>query len=299
MRNLPENFLFRGWMTDTMRVSGREVAEKIAESLKAQVQKLKVTPYFAIILAGDDPSSKLYVNNKIKVAQKIGVKVKSFEFSENQFDKVLQTIKRLNKDKKVHGMIIQYPVFEGWDFDKLIAAIDPKKDVDGFSIESPYHKATAMATWEMLNAFAKIEGFSKPEEFLKDKKIVVLGRGKTAGKSIRELLEAHGFEVTVIARDTENPTAKIKRGDLVISATGVKNIVNGSNVKPGAYVVGVGVGREVVDGKPKIYGDINEEEISKIAKLYCPTIGGIGPLTIVSLLKNVIESAKNSELEAK
>lgn len=278
-----------------MKVSGKEVAEKITESLKVKVRKLKVTPLFAIILAGNDPSSRLYVNNKIKVANQIGVKVKAFEFSQNQFNIVLKTIKKLNKDKKVHGMIIQYPVYEGWDFDKLIAQLDPKKDVDGFSIESPYNKATAMATWEMLSAFAKIEGFSKPEEFLKGKKIVVLGRGKTAGRSIRELLEAHGFEVTVIARDTENPTAKIKRGDLVISATGVKNIVNGSNVKPGAYVVGVGVGREVVDGKPKIYGDINEEEISKIAKLYCPTIGGIGPLTIVSLLRNVIEAARRTQ----
>lgn len=278
-----------------MKVSGKEVAEAIAEDLKTEVRKLKVTPYFAIILAGDDPSSRLYVNNKIKVAEKIGVKVKFFEFSEKEFNKCLQTIKKLNEDKKVHGMIIQYPVFRGWDFDKLIQEVDPNKDVDGFSDKSPFGKATAMATWEMLGAFAKIEGYSKTDEFLKGKNIVVLGRGKTAGGPIRQLLEEHGSAVTVIARDTENPDAKIRKGDVVISATGHKNIVNASNIKKWSYVIGVGVGREIVDGKPKIYGDIMEEEVSQLAKLYCPTIGGIGPLTIVSLLKNVIESAKKAK----
>ncbi len=134
--------------------------------------------------------------------------------------------------------------------------------------------------------------YQKTEEFLENKKIVVLGRGKTAGGPIVELLESHGFEVVVITRETKNPTAKIQKGDVVISATGVKNIINSSNVKKWAYVIGVGVGREIVEGRHKIYGDINEEEISKIAKLYCPTIGGIGPLTIVSLLENVVESAR-------
>ncbi|MDP3758711.1 MAG: bifunctional 5,10-methylenetetrahydrofolate dehydrogenase/5,10-methenyltetrahydrofolate cyclohydrolase, partial [Candidatus Daviesbacteria bacterium] len=259
-----------------------------------KVQKLKVQPTFAIILAGKDPASRIYVDFKIKRANEIGVKVKFFEFSENQFNECVETIEKLNKDENVHGMIIQYPIYKSWNFDELVSKVDPKKDVDGFSKESPYSKATALATWEMLTAFAYLEGFSKTEEFLKDKKIVVLGRGKTAGGPIRELLESHGFSVIVIARDTKNPNSIIKKADLIISATGVKNIINGSNVKKGTYVIGVGVGREIVEGKHKIYGDINEEEISQIAKLYCPTVGGIGPLTIVSLLENVVSSAKRS-----
>lgn len=277
-----------------MKVSGKAVADAIAKKLQIKIEKLKVKPTFAIILTGEDPASRIYVDFKIKRANEIGVKVKFFEFSRNQFDECVQTIQKLNEDKKVHGMIIQYPIYKDWDFDNLVSKINPKKDVDGFSEESPYEKATALATWEMLTAFAYLEGFSKTEEFLKAKKIVVLGRGKTAGGPIAELLKRHGFEVVVITRDTKNPTEKIKKGDVVISATGVKNIVNGSNVKKGAYVIGVGVGRETVEGRHKIYGDINEEEISKIAKLYCPTIGGIGPLTIVSLLENVVESAYRS-----
>ena len=148
-----------------------------------------------------------------------------------------------------------------------------------------------MAVWEMLTAFALIEGFKKTEDFLKGKKIVVIGKGKAAGGPTVKLLEKQGFIPEVVEKNTKNPTSIIKKGDIVVSATGVKNIVNKSNLKKNSYVVGVGVGKEMVDGKMQIYGDINEEEVSKIAKLYCPTIGGIGPLTIVSLLKNVVQAA--------
>jgi methylenetetrahydrofolate dehydrogenase (NADP+)/methenyltetrahydrofolate cyclohydrolase len=278
-----------------MKVSGKEVADAIARQLKEKVTKLKVQPTFAIILAGEDHASRIYVNFKIKRAEEIGVKVIFFEFSKDQFNVCIETIEKLNADKNVHGMIIQYPIYDSWNFDELIARVDPKKDVDGFSEESPYEKATAMAVWEMLTAFAYLEGFIKTDDFLKGKKIVLLGRGKTAGGPTIELLKRHGFEVIVIVHDTENPDAKIRNGDVVISATGVKNIVNGFNIKKGAYVIGVGVGREIVDGKPKIYGDINEEEISDLAKLYCPTVGGIGPLTIISLLRNVIDSARRTQ----
>lgn len=277
-----------------MRVSGKAVADAISKKLQRQIKRLKIKPTLAIILAGDDPSSRIYVNNKIKAAGRIGIEVKLFEFLESQFEDCLETIQKLNEDKPVHGIIIQYPTYKNWNFDDLISKINPKKDVDGFKVESPYSGATALATWEMLTAFAYLEGFKKAEGFLKGKKIVILGRGKTAGKPIRELLENHGFEALVIARDTPNPTPKIKSADIIISATGQKNIINSSNVKKGAYVIGVGIGREIIDGTQKIYGDINEEEVSKIAKLYCPTIGGIGPLTIVSLLENVIKSAYRS-----
>lgn len=275
-----------------MKVSGKAVADIISKKLQAEVEKLEAKPTLVIILAGDNPASRIYVNNKIKRAQEVGVDAKLFEFSKDQFQKCLETIDKLNKDKNIHGIIIQYPTFEGWDFESLISKIDPKKDVDGFLPDSPFFGATAIGVWEMLTAFALQEGFKKTEDFLKGKKIVLLGRGKTAGKPTKELLESKGCEVEVVSRDTQNPQEVIKSGDVVISATGVKNIINKSNLKKGAYVIGVGVGKEVIDGQSKIYGDINEEEVAEVAKLYCPTIGGIGPLTIVSLLKNVIKSAK-------
>jgi len=278
-----------------MKVSGKKVAEAILKKLAKEIKDKNLHPSLAIILANKMGASRIYVNNKIKTALRIGVNAKLYEFSIREQDKVLKTINKLNKDKNVHGMIIQYPVYDGWNFEDFTLNIDSQKDVDGFLDDSPYSGATALACWEMLTAFAYKEGFKKTEDFLKNKKIVVIGKGKTAGGPITKLLQEKGFNITSVVKETKNPKPKIKKGDVVISATGVKNIVNKNNLKKGAYVVGVGVGKEVINGKERIYGDIKEDEVKKIAKLYCPTIGGIGPLTIVSLLKNVIESAKRNK----
>lgn len=278
-----------------MKVSGREVAEAILKKLEQEIKDKNLHPGLAIILANNNPASRVYVNNKIKAAQRVGIDAKLYEFLDNEQDKVLKTIKRLNQDSSVHGMILQYPFFEGWNFGEFEKNINLQKDVDGFLPNSPYTGATALAVWEMLTAFSLIEGFKKTEGFLKDKNIVVLGLGKAAGRPIVKLLKEKGFEINSVVKETENPTPIIKKGDIVISATGAKHVINKTNLKKGAYVIGVGVGKEKVDGEEKTYGDIKEDEVSKIAKLYCPTIGGIGPLTIVSLLKNVVKSASQSQ----
>lgn len=270
-----------------MKVSGKAVAEEILKKLAKEIKQKKLKPSLAIILAGNNPASRIYVKNKIKKALEIGVNANLFEFSENQFEKCLKTVKKLNADKKIHGLIIQYPVFEGWDFESLVQKIDPQKDVDGFLEDSPFNGATALAVWEMLTAFAKIEGFKNAKSFLHNKKIALLGKGKTAGGPIRDLLSNKKINFNLIDSKTENPNEIIKKADVIISATGKKNIINGQNAKSGSFVIGVGVGKE--DGK--IYGDINEEEVAKKAKLYCPTVGGIGPLTIACLLSNVVQSA--------
>lgn len=276
------------------KVSGKDVAEAILKKLDKEIKSKNLHPSLAIILANNNPASRIYVTNKIKAAERIGIDAKLYEFSENESKKCKKTIQALNKDFNVHGIIVQYPVYKTWNFDDFENSIVPQKDVDGFLENSPYSGAAALAVWEMLTAFAYIEGFKKTEVLLRGKKIVLIGKGKAAGGPTFKLLEQKGFKVTSVVKETQNKNKIIKSGDIVISATGVKNIVNKSNLKKGAYVVGVGVGKEIVDGKEKIYGDINEEDVSKLAKLYCPTIGGIGPLTIVSLLKNVIESTKKA-----
>ncbi len=278
-----------------MKVSGKEVAEAILKKLENEIQEKNLKPGLAIILAGQDPSSRIYVTNKIKAAQRIGVDAKLYEFTEDQKDKLLEKLDQLNKDSSVHGIIIQHPVYPSWNYDELLEKLDSKKDVDGFKIDSPYLGATALAIWEMLTAFAFKEGFSKTDEFLKDKNIVVVGQGRTAGGPFVKLLKEKGFNPEVVVKETENPDPIIKSGDVVVSATGAKHVINKDNLKQGAYVIGVGVGKENIDGEDKIYGDLKEDEVSEVAKLYCPTIGGIGPLTIVSLLENVIESAKGGE----
>lgn len=277
-----------------MKVSGKEVAGVLLKKLEEEIKDKHLKPKLAIILAGEDPSSRVYVSNKIKTAKQIGIKAELFEFSKKQFKECLKTIQKLNTDKGVHGIIVQHPLYAGWSFDDLALKINPEKDVDGFLNDSPYSGAAAMAVWEMLTAFAIIEGYKNTGDFLKDKKIVVIGRGKTAGGPTFKLLFEKGLNVESVVKETENPTPIIKDGDVIISATGAKHVVNKSNLKKDSFVIGVGVGKEVINGQEKIYGDIKEDEVSKIARLYCPTIGGIGPLTIVSLLKNVVESAKKA-----
>lgn len=274
------------------KVSGRDVAEAILKKLDKEIRQNNLHPGLAIILANNNPASRIYVNNKIKTAERIGIMANLYKFLETESKECLNAIKWLNNDLTIHGIIVQYPVYDSWNFDDFENSITPQKDVDGFLENSPYSGATALGVWEMLTAFSLLEGFKKTEEFLKGKKIVLIGKGKAAGGPIFKLLAERGFTPEVVVKDTPDKSKIIKSGDIVISATGVKNIVNESNLKKGSYVVGVGMGREMIGGKEKIYGDIKEEDVSKIAKLYCPTIGGIGPLTIVSLLKNVVESAK-------
>lgn len=266
-----------------MKVSGKEVAEAILKKLEKDIKQRKLHPGLAIILANNNPPSRIYVDNKIKAAERIGIDAKLYEFSKDEKNKCLKTIKKLDADPNVNGIIVQYPVYDGWNFDEFEQAITAQKDVDGFKSDSKFSGATALGVWEMLTAFAYLEGFKKTEDFLNSKKIVLIGKGKAAGGPTFKLINEKGFEVEVVDKDTKNPTAIIKNGDVIISATGVKDIVNKNNLKQGSYVVGVG------------YGDLNEEEVSKIARLYNPNIGGIGPLTIVSLLSNVIKSVTRSK----
>src|SRR3989338_3809211 len=175
------------------KVSGIEVAEAILTKLEKEIAEKSLQPGLAIILAGNDPSSRIYVNNKIKAADRIGVKATLYEFSEGELDKCIELLKGLNKDSNVHGVIIQHPVYTSWNYDELLSHLDPQKDVDGFLENSPFDGATALAVWEMLTAFSLLSGFNKTEDFLKNKKIVLIGKGKAAGRPILKLLTKKGL----------------------------------------------------------------------------------------------------------
>jgi methylenetetrahydrofolate dehydrogenase (NADP+)/methenyltetrahydrofolate cyclohydrolase len=272
-----------------MKVSGKPLADSILNALKLEIAEDQLQAKLAIILANNNPASRLYVENKLARAGEIGIAATLHQFSEDQKDQVLPLILKLNKT--VSGIIIQFPIFESWDFKELSKAVNSKKDVDGFKFDAPFMPATAAAVWEMLTEFARIEGFDKAENFLKGKNITVLGRGKTAGGPIREMLLTKRFPSNLIHSQTQNPDGIIQSSDVIISATGKKHIINAQNIKKGAYIIGVGVSK---DENSKTVGDLDEEAIAEKAKLFCPTIGGIGPLTIACLLRNVVQSAKNS-----
>ncbi len=152
------------------KVSGRDVAEAILKKLDKEIQSKKLKPKLAIILAGNDPSSRIYVQNKIKTAARIGVTARLYEFAEGELDKCIKKLNQLNNDPFVNGIIMQYPTYPSWNYDELLEKLDPKKDVDGFLTDSPFSGATALGGWEMLTAFSLLSGFKKTKDFLQGKK---------------------------------------------------------------------------------------------------------------------------------
>ena len=278
-----------------MKVLGKPISEDILFNLKEEIIQNSLQPQLAVISAGNNPASKIYIKYKKMAAEKAGITLTVHEFTENENIETKNRIEELNNDTSVHGIIVQLPVYNHWNADELVYAVAPSKDVDGFLPNSVYTAATAAGVWEMITEFARIEHYESAVQFLQNKNIVVLGKGRTAGKPTRELLSKNGVNSTLIDSKTENPQDLISKADIVISATGIKHIINGDNIKPDCFIISVGVGKEVVDGNEKIFGDVDEETIKNTAKLYCPTIGGIGPLTIACLLRNVVESAKRRQ----
>ncbi len=270
-----------------MIVSGKPIAQKILEDVRQQIETNHLHPDLAIILAGENPASRMYIKHKTKVGAEIGINVITYEFAASVPDECMRTIDALNNDPQTNGIIVQLPLYPNWVTDNFVNRVAPQKDVDGFVPRTPFIPATAEATWEMLSEFARLEGYPITESFLQGKKIVVLGKGKTAGKPVRELLKTKGFDSALIDSKTKHPDDIIRESDIIVSATGKKNIINATNVKDSSYVIGIGVGKEIVGDTTKTFGDIDEEGIENRAKLICPTIGGIGPLTIACLLRNV------------
>ncbi len=276
-----------------MKISGKPIAESIISTIQNTIKEKNLKPHLVIINAGSDPNSQAYIKHKKTAAEKAGIRFTEYIFSETEEKKCIKTIEKLNTDKSVHGIIAQLPLHKGWNRDTFIQTIADSKDVDGFKDDSPFFGATACGVWEMLAAFAKEEHFSSTEAFLKNKRIAVVGKGITAGKPTANLLTEKGFPPTVIDSKTHNSDEILRNADVIVSASGKKHIIHEGNIKEGSYIIGIGVGREIVNGEQKVFGDI-DPDIENKAKLYCPTIGGIGPLTIACLLRNVLDASVNT-----
>lgn len=277
-----------------MKVSGTALAQTILRDLKPTVNNCITKPHLAVVLATNNPAPHMYVSIKSRRAQEIGVTLSKYEYTSVEQEQCIKTINDLNANPNIHGILIQLPMYENWNSEEYVNAVSPNKDVDGFLPNSRFKPATGLAVWEMLTEFAKLEQYPSAYDFLKDKNIVILGKGKTAGKPAADLLRENKLNPTIIDTKTINPTELIAVADVIISATGRKHIIKGSSIKEGAYVIGIGVGKETIDGEEKIYGDIEETEIDQKTKLWCPTIGGIGPLTIACLLRNTVNAATNN-----
>lgn len=284
-----------------MKIDGREIAKKILEDLKIKVRKLNVVPHLAIILVGNDPASKLYVKQKILTAEKIGIKTSLFQYANSISAKaLLSRLNDLNHLSTIHGIIVQQPLPQDISLKRVVNAIDPKKDVDGFHPKSKFQTPIAMSVLKILEEIF-LRGVVTPRtvakasylrllrgelrRWLKSKKIVVIGKGETGGKPIIQTFEKMKIPFMVIDSKTEKTANLTKRADIVICAVGKANILKPQMLKKGIILIGIGISR----GKnAKLMGDYAENEIKNIASFYTPTPGGVGPVNVAMLFENLV-----------
>lgn len=266
-------------------IDGKLIAAHILENLKPQVEELKqkgVNPTLAIILIGDDASSQSYIKQKQLKANEIGVEVKLFHFSSTSQEELLNLISKLNDDSTVHGIIVQRPLPNGFDRDLISHAVNPAKDVDGFNQESNFDAPVAEAVIEILNSIGQKD--------LSNKKIVVIGKGETAGGPVIQLLDKMELKFEVIDRSTEDPDTLIKNADIIISAVGKENTIRQENLNSNQILIGVGL----FSKEGKLKGDYEQSEVENRVKFYTPTLGGVGPVNVSCLMKNLVSAASSS-----
>ena len=265
-------------------LDGKKVSLKILEQVKAKVATLEKQPHLVVILVGDNSASQIYVNNKKKAAEKVGIKSTVINMGvDTTEEELLSTIKKLNEDSEVTGILVQLPLPKHIDKNKVILAISPKKDVDGFTPENggklviglePYfYPATPQGIMMLLDEYKiPIEG----------KVAVVVGRSNIVGRPMAQMLLRRNATVTMCHSYTNNIQDKIKTADIVISAVG-KKIVRCKMVKKNSCVVDVGIFR---DANGKLTGDVDFDFVSPTCGFISPVPGGVGPMTIASLMYN-------------
>jgi methylenetetrahydrofolate dehydrogenase (NADP+)/methenyltetrahydrofolate cyclohydrolase len=278
-------------------IDGKKVAAELREELKKEVTHLKSStnkvPGLTVILIGELAPSKIYVKNKEKSANEVGIKSEIIKYPDSvEEKKVLEKISELNKDDSVSGILVQLPLPKHIDKKKVIEAILPSKDVDGFH---PYNVGNLSSGYESsipctpLGCYLLIK---KIEPNLSGKKAVVIGRSNLNGKPMTQLLLKESCTVTITHSKTKDLKEECLKGDIIVAAVGIPELVKGDWVKKDAIVIDVGINKT----EKGIVGDVAFDEVSKVAKALTPVPGGVGPMTIACLLKNTIECFKRSNL---
>ena len=278
-----------------MIIDGKKIAAELREQLKKKVAELKSTynavPGLTVILIGEDPPSKIYVKNKEKFAIEVGINSEVIRYPENVEEKtVLNKIQELNSNKKVSGILVQLPVPKHVNKRKVIETINPGKDVDGLHpmnvgrLSSGYDSSipcTPLGCYLLLK---------KIEKNLNGKHAVVIGRSNLNGKPMTQLLLKENCTVTITHSKTKDLKTECSRADIIIAAVGRPKLVKGDWVKKDAIVIDVGINKTDFG----LVGDVDFDQVSKVAKAITPVPGGVGPMTIACLLNNTVECFKKS-----
>ena len=278
-----------------MIIDGKKASAALREELKEKVSKLKSTyntvPGLTVILVGEDPPSKIYVKNKEKSAVEVGINSEVINYPDNIEEKVvLDKIKELNKNDKVSGILVQLPLPKHIDKRKVIETIDPSKDVDGLhpvnvgNLTSGYDSTIPCTP---LGCYLLIKN---TEKNLNGKHAVIIGRSNLNGKPMTQLLLKENCTVTITHSKTKDLKAECKRADIIVAAVGKPKLVKADWVKKDAIVIDVGINKT----DSGLVGDVDFDEVSKVAKAITPVPGGVGPMTIACLLSNTVECFKKA-----
>lgn len=278
-----------------MVISGKKLSQKILNQIKKEIielQKKNIVPKIVIITVGSETTWNTYVRQKLKLAEKLGIQSKHIVIKSANEKQLIGTIEQLNNNNNIYGIIVQRPLPAHLNTQKIIDTIDPKKDIDGFRSDSKFEPPIWLAVEAILKWIFQRCHLDKGvtlTQWLKDKQIVVIGKGETGGRPVILSLKKLGIEPQVIDRSTKQRGKILKRADIIISAVGKPDIISASSIKKHATLIGIGIHRGK-DGK--LHGDYDEETIEDIVSYYTPTPGGVGPLNLAYLFKNLIKSAK-------
>jgi len=288
-------------------IDGKKIASLIKEEIKNQVEEIISkggrAPHLVAVLVGDDGASLTYVSNKVASCKQVGFKSSLITLPyEIEEEKLLSEINRLNEDKEIDGFIVQLPLPKHIDGDKVLLAINPKKDVDGFHPTNFGKMALDMETFVPATPYGIIELLERYNIDTNGKHTVVIGRSNIVGRPISILMSRKAkwgnSTVTVVHSRTKNLEFFTKNADIVISALGVPNFLKANMVKDGVVIIDVGITRVKDLNKTKGYvlkGDVDFDSVKEKASYITPVPGGVGPMTIISLLQNTLKAYHQSE----
>ncbi len=272
-------------------IDGKKVAASIREEVKADVAKLReqgIVPKLSVVLAGDDPASVVYARSKEKSCGNVGIDFELFTLPGTaKEEEVLALVDKLNQDKAVHGIMIELPLPKHMDKKKILEAVDPKKDVDGVH---PINRGYILSGGDGLfpaTPESCIEIMLRSGIELKGKNAVIVGRGETVGKPLIFMMLNQNATITVCHTKTVDLAAHVKQADIVVAAVGRAKMITADMVKPGAVVVDAGINEMEGGG---ICGDVDFENVEKIAGAISPVPGGVGSLTTVLIQRNVLKA---------
>ena len=289
-------------MIETRILSGKEVASSVYRELEPRIKNLlkeEITPGLAAIIVGDDPSSKLYVKNKAKRFESLGLYSKIFLLSaSSSYNDIIEKISDLNNDDRFHGILVQQPLPKDIDIGLILESIDPKKDVDGFHPENMGLLACGNHRFIACTPKGVIRIFKHFQIDTTGKHAVVIGRSNIVGKPMSLLLSSKlsfgNSTVTICHSKTKDLSRITKQADILIASVGVPNLIKGNMIKENAIIIDVGITRVNNNSKKgfSLVGDVDIESIRGIANSVTPVPGGVGPMTIAMLVENTIEAAE-------